>query len=217
MLNIYSLIIIGSWLLIILIVSYLCSKLFPDAKELTRKIVHIGSGPVIPLAWWLKVPNHLAIPIAFFITITLIINYKFNIISSIENIERKSFGTIAYGISITILLIFFWADHPSAVAVGVLVMAFGDGLASLIGRRLKSPTWKILGQKKSRAGTFTMGIVTTLVLLSINQIIETPINIRDILFITSLAVSLEQVGPFGIDNITVPIGVAACWNWLLLS
>ena len=49
----------------------------------------------------------------------------------------------------------------------------------------------------------------------INQLIGRPFSSIDILTITSLAVALEQIGPLGIDNITVPVGVAFSWQWLL--
>ena len=133
---VYSLSLLAGWLALILSFSLLSSKWFPNEKELSRKIVHIGSGPVIPLAWWLNIESYLAIPLAAIITIGLLINYKLKFITSIEQIERKSFGTIAYGLSITLLLIFFWDSQPDAVTAGVLMMAFGDGLAGLIGRKL---------------------------------------------------------------------------------
>nr|WP_269623547.1 dolichol kinase [Prochlorococcus marinus] len=190
-------------------------KLFPQEKELGRKIVHMGTGPIIPLAWWLDIPSKIAIPAATVITIGLLINYQFRFIASIESIDRKSFGTIAYGLSITLLLIFFWPNNAAAITAGVLVMAFGDGLAGLIGRKIISPSWMILNQKKSMVGTFTMAIGTGIVLYSINQLSGINLSMLDIFIITSIAVILEQISPLGIDNITVPIGVALCWQYFI--
>ena len=214
--NIYSFIFIGGWLFIVISASIISAKIFPKESELSRKIVHIGTGPIIPIAWWLKIPSSIAIPIACCITIGLIINYRFNLISSIENISRKSFGTIAYGLSITILIYLFWSKCPSAVTAGVLVMAFGDGFASLIGTKVKSPNWIVFGQRKSIAGTITMGIVGALVLYTTNQIIGTPLSNVAILGITSIAIILEQISSLGIDNLSVPIVVAISWQWALL-
>ncbi len=203
--------------MIVISTSIICAKFFPEETELSRKIVHIGSGPIIPLAWWLDIPSNIAIPIASIITLALLINYRFNLIASIENIGRKSFGTIAYGLSITILLYLFWQNSPSAVTAGVLVMAFGDGLASLIGRKIKSPTWRVFGQRKSFAGTLTMGLVGILILYSINQFIGGPLDHVAIIGITSLAIILEQVSILGLDNISVPLAVAMSWQWALLK
>ena len=197
--------------------SFVCNIFFPHEKELSRKIVHIGSGPIIPLAWWLNISSLIAIPLACIITIALCLNYRFKLLPSIENVERKSFGTIAYGLSITILIIFFWENRPDAVTAGVLMMAFGDGLAGLIGPKIKSPSWLIMGQRKSLIGTLTMGITGIIILAAINQVTGLHLELVDILTITSLAVLLEQISPWGIDNITVPIGVAISWQYILLN
>jgi len=31
-------------------------RLRPDQREWSRKVVHIGTGPVVLLAWWLQWP-----------------------------------------------------------------------------------------------------------------------------------------------------------------
>ncbi len=204
--------IIGGWIGIVLIIALLCRNKFPEQKELTRKIVHIGTGPVILLAWWLDIPSQIAISFAFLITISLLINHSTNLLPGIEDVNRTSYGTVAYGASITLLLYLFWSENPAAVSAGVLMMAFGDGLAGLVGRQFTSPSWKIMGQKKSIIGTFTMAFVGALVLISISMASNASINIESIIVITSLAVFLEQFGPWGIDNLTVPICVGYAWN-----
>ncbi len=211
--NVYPLIIIFGWLSIVLSSSLFCKNFFPNKKELGRKIVHIGSGPIIPLVWSLNLSSYIVISVACLITVGLFVNHKLHLIPSIEDVERKSFGTIAYGISITLLIMIFWSNNPSAIFAGVLVMAFGDGFAGLIGSNIQSPSWTVLGQRKSLLGTLTMGVIGAIVLFTINQsmgLYVTPINI---ILITSLAVLFEQISPFGIDNITVPIGVGVVWNW----
>ena len=207
--------IIGLWILLILILAFFCKKYFPEKEELSRKIIHIGTGPVIILAWVFNLPRNTAIFAAFFITIALGINYQFRLLPAIEDIERKSFGTIAYGISITLLLLLFWPRYTSSISIGILSMAFGDGLAGLIGRSIKTPTWSILNQTKSIAGTFTMGSVvaiTTLIISSTNNLGIQPL---EIIVISLIATFLEQISPWGIDNLTVPIGVTCIGIWLV--
>ncbi len=207
--------IIALWIITILLIAAVCKKYFPKKEELSRKIIHIGTGPVILLAWLFNIPKNIAFFSALIITIALFVNYQYRLIPTIEDIERKSFGTIAYGISITLLLLLFWPHYALSISLGVLSMAFGDGLAGLIGRSIKSPTWSILGQTKSIAGTLTMGAVvaiTTEVITSLNNIAIQPLEIATISMIATL---LEQISPFGMDNITVPIGVTCLGIWLL--
>ena len=195
--------------------SVICRQFFPSQKELSRKIVHIGTGPVIPLAWVLKIPSNLAVPCAGIVTIALIINYRFRLLSALEDVNRQSYGTIAYALSITFLLIFLWPENAAAVCAGVLAMSFGDGLAGLIGRQLQTPQWVIFGQRKSIAGTLTMALTVGIILILLSVFSGIAIHPLLILTITLLAVSLEQISPWGIDNLTVPIGVA--YGWLLFS
>ncbi len=192
-----------------------CRHYLPAKKELVRKIIHIGTGPIIPLAWWLEIPSRLGIIVASLITIALIINHRLRILVALEEVNRQSYGTIAYGLSITFLFFVMWPENAAAATAGVLVMAFGDGLAGLLGRQFKSPTWRILNQKKSVIGTITMAIVTALVLTAITIICNYSISPFPIVAITSLGVILEQIGPWGIDNLTVPIGIAFSWMWIM--
>ena len=162
--------IIAIWIAVVLLSAVLCKNYFPKREELTRKIIHIGTGPVILLAWLFDLPKNIAVSAAAFITIALGLNYQFRLLPAIEDIKRKSFGTIAYGVSITILLILFWPKYASTVSLGVLSMAFGDGMAGLIGKSIKSPKWLVLGQTKSTAGTLTMSLIVAIITLAISHI-----------------------------------------------
>ena len=203
------------WIIIILVFAFLCKRYFPEKEELSRKIIHIGTGPVILLAWLFDIPKNIAFFSAFFITIGLGINYQYRLLPAIEDINRKSFGTIAYGMSITILLLLFWPRYASSISIGVLSMAFGDGLAGLIGKSINSPQWSVLGQTKSIAGTFTMGSTVAISTATISSINNLDIQPLIIIVISLIATILEQIGPWGIDNLTVPIGVTFIGIWLI--
>ena len=217
MIQLNSIFIIVGWITLVLITAIKCRQYFPAYKELSRKIVHIGTGPVIALAWWLEIPASSAVLVSLFITIGLFSNYKMNFLKAIEDIERKSFGTIAYGASITLLLALFWKENQAGVTAGVLSMALGDGAAGLIGSQVKSPKWKIFGQTKSIAGTATMAIVVAISLCLISSFSDLNVQALQIIYVTILAVGLEQISPWGIDNLTVPIGVAITWILLIKS
>ena len=206
--------IITGWILICLSISILSRKIFPNQKELSRKIVHIGIGPIIPMAWWFGIPKLIAMTASSIITFALIINYQFRFIAEVEDVSRKSYGTIAYATSITILLFIFWPENASIVSAAVLSMAFGDGLAGLVGPQIKSKTWKVFNQTKSVAGTLTMMFVVMFILFAIPMISGLPINPLRVLTITSLAVVMEQISFWGVDNLTVPISIAITWGWM---
>ncbi|WP_231884201.1 diacylglycerol/polyprenol kinase family protein [Synechococcus sp. MIT S9504] len=209
-----SLLIIGIWMLLVLSAAVICRKQWPDQQELSRKIVHIGTGPIVVLAWWLSIPASIAVPVALTVTVITAVNRRLQLLPAVEDIDRNSYGTVAYGLAISLLLILFWPDQAVAVCAGVLVMAFADGLAGLIGRGMTSPSWTVWQQRKSVAGTLTMGLVTALVLLLLVLISESPLHPLRLIAVCALAVGLEQLGRWGIDNLSVPMAVGLSWTWM---
>ena len=209
-----SLLIIGIWMLLVLSAALVCRKRWPEQRELSRKIVHIGTGPVVVLAWWLSIPASIAVPVAFAVTVITAINHRIQLLPAVEDVDRNSYGTVAYGLAISLLLLLFWPEQAVAVCAGVLVMAFADGLAGLVGRGMTSPSWTVWQQRKSIAGTVTMGLVTALVLILLVLISQSPLHPLRLIAVCALAVGLEQWGRWGIDNLTVPMAVGLSWMWM---
>ncbi len=214
--NIYfKLLIIAGWISITLLSSIFSKRFLPNKVELSRKIVHIGTGPIILFAWWFELSKIVTVIAAGLITLGLIINYQLRLVPSIEDISRKSYGTIAYGTSITILMLLFWPKYASGISLGILSMAFGDGFAGLLGPSINSPTWRILGQKKSLVGTCTVLIIVAIITIIISSLSGSDLRPIQILFLSLIATVLEQFSPWGIDNITVPLGVT--YTWILMT
>ena len=201
-------------MLLVLSAALVCRKRWPEQRELSRKIVHIGTGPVVVLAWWLSIPASIAVPVAFAVTVITAINHRIQLLPAVEDVDRNSYGTVAYGLAISLLLVLFWPEQAVAVCAGVLVMAFADGLAGLVGRGMTSPSWTVWQQRKSVAGTVTMGLVTALVLILLVLISQSHLHPLRLIAVCALAVGLEQWGRWGIDNLTVPMAVGLSWMWM---
>ena len=201
-------------MLLVLSAALICRKRWPEQRELSRKIVHIGTGPIVVLAWWLSIPASIAVPVAFAVTVITAINHRIQLLPAVEDVDRNSYGTVAYGLAISLLLLLFWPEQAVAVCAGVLVMAFADGLAGLVGRGMSSPSWSVWQQRKSVAGTVTMGLVTALVLLLLVLISQSPLHPLRLIAVCALAVGLEQWGRWGIDNLSVPMAVGLSWMWM---
>ena len=194
----------------------LCRRLRPNQRELSRKIVHIGTGAVVPLAWFFESPFVVALPVAAVITVVTTINHQWRFIPAVEDVDRNSYGTIAYGIAITTLLLLFWPTRADAVSAGVLVMALGDGLAGLIGRNVASPKWVLFGQTKSSVGTMTMAVVSGLVLIGLARWSGADLSLPAALGMVAMATGLEQLSWRGLDNLSVPLSVGVLWSQLVV-
>ena len=194
----------------------LCRRLRQNQRELSRKIVHIGTGAVVPLAWFFEIPFVVALPVAAVITVVTTINHQWRFIPAVEDVDRNSYGTIAYGIAITTLLLLFWPTRADAVSAGVLVMALGDGLAGLIGRNVASPKWVLFGQTKSSVGTMTMAVVSGLVLIGLARWSGADLSLPAALGMVAMATGLEQLSWSGLDNLSVPLSVGVLWSQLVV-
>jgi len=204
------------WMAMVIAGAVLCRRVRPNQRELSRKIVHIGTGAVVPLAWFFEIPFVVALPVAAVITVVTTINHQWRFIPAVEDVDRNSYGTIAYGIAITTLLLLFWPTRADAVSAGVLVMALGDGLAGLIGRNVASPKWVLFGQTKSSVGTMTMAVVSGLVLIGLARWSGADLSLPAALGMVAMATGLEQLSWSGLDNLSVPLSVGVLWSQLVV-
>ena len=204
------------WMAMVVAGAVLCRRLRPNQRELSRKIVHIGTGAVVPMAWFFEIPFGVALPVAAVITVVTTINHQWRFIPAVEDVDRNSYGTIAYGIATTTLLLLFWPTRADAVSAGVLVMALGDGLAGLIGRNVASPKWVLFGQTKSSVGTMTMAVVSGLVLIGLARWSGADLSLPAALGMVAMATGLEQLSWSGLDNLSVPLSVGVLWSQLVV-
>ena len=202
------------YLLILFLITLAFKSNRPNNKELLRKIIHIGIGPLIPIAKALEINQNIAQYFAAFITILVLINYIYRLFPIIEDIDRKSFGTLFYCSSLLILISIFWDKDPISLFAGVFIMTFGDGLAGLIGKNFISKSWFIFNQKKSLIGTITMFLVSLIITLSLAYFGDYEISLF-LPLIALLATLIEQFSFAGIDNLCVPIISSIAFNLLI--
>ncbi len=207
---------IGIYIVFIFLISKLLKNFYPNNQELLRKIIHIGMGPLIPLAKFLEIEQSAAQYFAGSISILILINYIYKLFPIIEDIDRQSFGTFFYCFSLLILISLFWEQDPLSLTAGFFIMTFGDGLAGLIGKNFKSKSWKIFNQKKSIIGTTTMFLISFLVVSILGYKNNLDFNYY-YFWIALLATVLEQISIIGIDNFSVPIVTSTVFHLLITN
>ena len=207
---------IGIYIIFIFLISKLLKNFYPNNQELLRKIIHIGMGPLIPLAKFLEIEQSAAQYFAGGISILILINYIYKLFPIIEDIDRQSFGTFFYCFSLLILISLFWEQDPLSLTAGFFIMTFGDGLAGLIGKNFKSKSWKIFNQKKSIIGTTTMFLISFLVVSILGYKNNLDFNYY-YFWIALLATVLEQISIIGIDNFSVPIVTSTVFHLLITN
>ncbi len=179
--------------------------------EPTRKIVHIGTGNVILIAWLLQLPTWVGVTSAVLAGIAALVSYQLPILPGVNSVGRKSLGTFFYAVSIGLLTAIFWPiQHPEYAVIGILTMAWGDGLAAIVGQQLGKHPYQVWGNQKSVEGTLVLVIVSYLITVVILSSVPGSSSYTWLvgLPIAIAAIGLESISQFGIDNLTLPIGTA---------
>lgn len=193
------------------------AKIFKKSgEEASRKFIHIMLSN-----WWFIAmyffENSLwasIVPLSF-----VIINYissKKNLISVMERKKQDGLGTVYYAISLLILVIitFKIIKKPEIGLCSALIMGYGDGLAGVIGKKIKSPEYKIGNNKKTLVGSLTMFIISFIIISIYLALTGINIWILKSIIIAIILTIVEAVSIKGIDNITIPI--SACVLLLII-
>jgi len=103
------------YLLSIFLISIVFKKYNEDNREIVRKIIHIGIGPLIPISQFLKINQNSALIFTGIVSLIVFINYNYKLFPTIEDVERKSYGTLFYCLSLFILIWLFCDKDPYAL------------------------------------------------------------------------------------------------------
>lgn len=200
-------------------------------SRLSRKIIHIGTGPIFVLCWLLFPDNQASrywaalVPLAItlqFILIGLGVvkdEAAVKAMSRTGNPREILRGPLFYGLVFVLLTVWFWHDSPIGITA-LMLMCGGDGLADVLGRRWgnRKLPWS---REKSWVGSFGMfigGWLLALVVLTIyTRVGLFPGTLTNYLLPVSaiaLAGTIVETLPWrDIDNLTVT-AVAVALGWL---
>jgi phytol kinase len=199
-------------------------------SHLSRKLIHIGTGPLFVLCWLLfnenPINKYLAalVPLAFTLQFLLIGLGVIKDDASVKAMSRSGDrrevlrGPLYYGIIFVLLTIFYWKFTPIGI-IALMLMCGGDGLADIFGR--KWGTRKLFWNKgKSWVGSFGMllggWLLSSFVILIYTTvgIFSNPIQsyILPITIIAFAGALIESLPLKDVDNITVTISALIVGN-----
>ena len=193
------------------------------SSQLSRKIIHIGTGPIFVLCWLLFSDQFSARLLAALVPFAITLQFLFIGIGLIKDQasvdamsrygDRREIlkGPLFYGIVFVLVTVVFWDVTPIGI-VALMILCGGDGLADIVGNRIESRKipWS---RRKSIAGTIAMflggWLLTFLILAIFISVGAIPISISKILLpitLISAVCTIVETLPFkDLDNITVPI------------
>ena len=202
-------------------------------SRLSRKIIHIGTGPIFVLCWLLfegvEAARWLAALVPFLITVQFAL-IGLGVIkdeASVKSMSRSGDprellrGPLFYGIAFVVLTIVFWKDSLVGI-VALMLMCGGDGVADVVGRKVQSPKllWSpnksVAGSLAVLVGGWVLAILVVAVYLSAGVFAGSLTEYLASLGLIALVGMLVESLPFkDIDNLTVTFAAVLMGIWLL--
>jgi len=201
-------------------------------SRLSRKLIHIGTGPIFVLCWlmfpeiwyarWLAALVPLLITAQFALVGLGVMKDEASVKAMSRTGDRREIlrGPLFYGIVFVVMTLVYWKDSPIGMTA-LMLMCGGDGLAEIMGRGLKSPKlpWN---KDKSWAGSLGMFIggwalaAFILSLFVLAGIFVGPFTgyLLPITLIALAGTLVESLPLKDVDNITVTLAAVALGHWL---
>jgi phytol kinase len=200
----------GLWVvLVIALAEYARTKGF--SAPVTRKMVHVGVGSwILPTYLLFDAWYWAALPAAAFVVINGL-SWQFGWMRSVEG-DRSNVGVILFPLSTALALALFWTPPwPVVGASAILVMAWGDAAAALVGRQFGRTHYEVFGHRRSLEGSVAMAAMSFVAIGAVFMTFGAPVDggVVGAAVIVAVAASLvEAVCPWGLDNLLVPASVA---------
>lgn len=178
--------------------------------ETIRKWIHIAVGHWVFLALaWMEHWYVAITPLLFFTLVNLVTLKRWT--GQMNQVERISYGTVYYPISLALLVLFFFEQEPMALIAGSMVLAWGDGAAALVGKRF-GKTFYIRGKiRRSFEGSIAMFLASFLVLTVTFLCYEVPtwLAVSYGFLLANIAALIEAVSYRDTDNLLIPLTIGA--------
>jgi phytol kinase len=201
-------------------------------SRLSRKIIHIGTGPLFVICWLLFPPSpwarYLAALVPGLITVQFalvglgILKDPAAVQAMSRTGDRREIlrGPLYYGLIFVVLTVVYWLDNPIGITALMLVCG-GDGLADILGRRYgnRKLPWH---SQKSWAGSlgflFGAWVLTVLVfwVFVAAGVFTSPLAayLPAITVIAAVSTIVEAISPPDIDNLTITAAAVLLGHWL---
>ncbi len=172
-------------------------------EYVTRKLAHAGAG-LIFLLLPLRFDGPAIALMALAFTLGLFISHRSGRFS-IHRRDRETLGEyyypLALGLAAAILLPF---GDVRAYSFAVIVLAFGDGLAELVGRGWGTHPIRFVHTRKTWEGSLTLFLTSFIAFLFLVPTISLATVVSDLLISCALTYVEMEMGR-GLDNLILPL------------
>ncbi|MES2970740.1 MAG: hypothetical protein V4702_00250 [Patescibacteria group bacterium] len=184
-------------------------------NETTRKIIHIAHALTVATWPFFTSYGFIIAAEAIFIAVVILAR-QWGILQALRNVKRKSWGEVFFGLAVIALALI--KPGPEIFLAAVLHLGLADGMATIVGQRVKSKAYFVFGQRKTVAGTAAFALTSITIIASLAIFSELAFTTNSYLLsllvfpiVTALA---ENTSPYGSDNLSVPLLVLGIFTIL---
>jgi phytol kinase len=195
-------------------------------SRLSRKLIHIGTGPIFVLCWlmypdlpvsrWLAALVPLVITAQFALVGTGIVKDEAAVKAMSRTGDRREIlrGPLFYGIVFVAVTLLYWKDSLIGIPA-LMMMCGGDGIADIVGRRVRStrlpwsPGKSVAGSLSVFLGGWLLTIVVFAVYVWAGEFTgPVPRYVLPVTWIALGAMLVESLPFKDVDNITLTVASA---------
>ncbi len=173
-------------------------------NELARKSIHITHALIIG-SWPFFTNYKIVIAAEVFSFGMVLLARVFKLFGPLREVKRLSWGEFFFPLAVIIMALL----EPSQWLFLAAVLHFGlaDGLAAIIGSRVKKGHYIIFGHRKSVVGTMVFWLVSLAIVswFLYGQSGLDPQFWPVVITISTITAIIENISPWGSDNFTVPL------------
>ncbi len=174
--------------------------------ETTRKISHASAGLIVMTMPWVVSSHWTVLALSLSFGALLGGTRLIGLLPSIHAVSRRTGGALYYPMAVY-LIYALSAGDPLLYCVPMLVMAFSDAGAAVVGRRYGIVRYRVIEDFRSLGGSVTFfGLTFALVTggLGIAGYGDLPATLLITLLVAMISTAVEGISVRGADNILVP-------------
>lgn len=186
----------------------------------SRKMLHITVISLCAVSPFYIDDRNLLIAIVAAFIVILFFAIRFDLLY-VNKAKARSWGIVYFVIAFFILLILFYDNNKWLILIPMLIMAWSDAIAGIIGQTMARKKYKILTDEKSIVGNIAFFVTTICIFIFLETFFRHKnilpsswfnINFTERYFLlTVIAIMLtvlESMSSLGSDNFFVPLGGA---------
>jgi phytol kinase len=185
----------------------------------TRKVIHIGVGSLSWALPWLFDNPWPFVVAALGFAILNFLDWRYSFFPAMDSDDATNLGTVYFPLAAAVVVYIFWNQPPLMVA-SLMPLAWGDGLAPVIGRAFGKHAYHVLGHRRTLEGSLAFFAASSLFVWLALWLMPGPPEITPAaallpaLVISAIAALVEAVSIWGLDNLTVTAtAMLLVWAW----